>query len=207
MVMTRRDFGKSAGTGLLLLATAGSSSMLVGCGTSSSSIFNEIAAWEPIGKSAVQGIITLLEGVGLIAPGMPLLISAILAGFDELIADVKAYQAMNPPPANALDRIVAVFNLIVGNFQDMLAQLMVSVNPIIATVIGLAQVILGTIAGFLANLPKAARLSGVFSVGREAVTYSAQLRSRKQFKHDFNSIAVAGGHPEIQLHVGFWEHF
>jgi hypothetical protein len=207
MEMTRRMFTKQTGAGILVLAAGGAAIALEGC--SVSNVFTDVVNWEPVGKAAVQGIITLLQGAGLVSPGIGLLIPVILAGFDELLVDVKTYQALNPPPAGALAKIVVVFNLIVSNFQDMLAQLNVTANPIITTVVGLAQIIIGTIAGFIGKLPTAAGkvLGNTFKVGGQMIAYVPQARTRRAFKKDFNRVAVAGGHPEIQLHVTFFEHF
>src|ERR1035437_9133292 len=172
MEMTRRMFTKGAGTGLLVLATGGPALFTEGC--TAASVFTDIVNWAPVGKAAVQGIITLLQGAGIVSPGIGLLIPVILTGFDDLLADVKIYQSLNPPPAGALAKIVEIFHLIVTNFQSMLAQLQINGGPIVSVVIGLAQVILSTIAGFLQKLPAAAKfLTGEFKVGNRVVTYTA----------------------------------
>jgi hypothetical protein len=201
MNMTRRDFGKSTGIGLLGLAVGGSL-LTEGCGN----IFSEILAWVPVGKAAFQGIINLLEGAGLVNPAINALVTTILAGFDDLVADIKAYQAIQPPPAGALAKIQEVFSLIVNNFQSLLSQ--VAANPIATLIIGLAQIILSTIAGFMGQLPATAKtlqLTGTFRVGRETVSYTAKARTRRQFKKDWNHVAEAGGHKEIDLPLTFWE--
>lgn len=200
MNMTRRDFGKRTGAGLLTLAV-GSTFTLSGC-----NVFTDIENWIPVGRSAFQGIVTLLTGAGLLSPPIAMLVPLILAGFDDILADVKAYRATQPPPAGLLAKIEEVFNLLVGNFQSLLSQ--VAANPIAALVIGLAQIILSTIAGFLGQLPAATsslQRSRTFRVGSHTVAITPQQRSIRQFKRDYNAAAAAGGHPEIELHVSLLE--
>ena len=72
--------------------------------------------------------------------------------------------------------------------------------------IGLAQIILSTIAGLVGRLPVSSQmLSGTFTVGQQTVSYVPKQRTRGRFKKDYNSVAVSGGHPEIQLHLTIWE--
>jgi hypothetical protein len=118
---------------------------------------------------------------------------------------VKLYQAMNPPPAGALAKIQAVFNLIVANFESLLSQ--VAQNPIVSVVIGLAQIILSTIAGFMGQLPATPgkTLSVTFRVANENASFTPKARSRRQFKKDWNAVAAAGGHSEVKLPETLWE--
>ena len=204
MEMTRRGFVVRTSSGIAAIAASGA---LTGC--SAGNVFTDIENWIPVGVSAIQGIVSLLNGSGLITPPMQVLVTAILTGFDDLLADVKTYEALNPPPTGALAKIEEVFSLIVGNIQMLLAQVGGN-SPVIATVIGLAQVILSTIAGFLGDLPvttKSLRLSGTFQVGSQNVTYKTEHRTIRKFKRDYNAVANAGGHPEIDLHLSLLEHF
>jgi len=204
MDFTRRDFTKGMGTtALFLLATGGTALTMTGC-----NVFTDIENWVPVGTAAFNSIVVLLETAGLINPAMAPVIAAIRLGFTEILADVKAYLAIQPPPVGALAKIQAVFGLIVSNFQDMLSQLQIATGPILTLVISLAQVILSTIAGFLGQLPVAASvLTGTLKVGKETVAYTAQKRSVRQFKKDWNSKVKAGNHPEMALSLSFMEHF
>ena len=198
--MNRREFGAGA-----LAVTVSGPFLLTGC--SASTVFTDIEHWIPVGIAAVQGIVSLLNGAGLITPPMQVLVAAILTGFDDLLADVKAYEALNPPPVGALAKIEEVFSLIVGNIQSLLAQVGGN-SPVIATIIGLAQVILSTIAGFLGELPvttRSLRMSGTFQVGSQNVTFKAERRTIRKFKRDYNHVAEAGGHREIDLHLSLLE--
>jgi hypothetical protein len=199
MNLTRRDFGKYAGLGIMTLTAGALSITMDGC-----NVFQDIENWIPVGEAAFQGIVNLLEGAGLITPAINPLVTTIIAAFNDLLADIKAYQAITPPPAGLLAKIEAVFNLIVSNFQSLLAQ--IASNPIATLIIGLAQIILSTIAGFLGELPLSSQiLSGTFRAGGQSVTYTAQKRTVARFKKDYNSVATAAGHPEIKLHVSLWE--
>jgi hypothetical protein len=207
MNLTRRDFGKYAGGAALVLASSAAIN-LEGC--TSASVFTDIENWVPVGLQAFQGIVSLLEGVGLINPVISPLIAAIIAGFDDVLADVKAYQAIVPPPAGMLAKIEEVFSLIVSNFQSMLSQLQISGGTLVNVIIGLAQVIISTITGLVGKLPASSSVritSGSFKVGRDTVSYVPMARTRRQFKKDYNKIAAAGGHPEIELKLTLWEHF
>jgi hypothetical protein len=199
-------FTKHAGTGLLVLAS-GVSLTLEGC-----NLAQNIENWAPVGQSAFDGIISLLQGVGLVSPAISLLIPVIDTAFTDLIADAKAYGSVNPPPAGTLAKLEEVFNLIVGNLQSLFAQLQVT-NPIINVVLSLGKIIFETIAGFIKQLPAAvqsrmqAKLNGQFKVGVLTVPFTPVHRTVRQFKKAFNSAAKAAGHPEIELKLGLFEHF
>lgn len=204
MDLTRRNFTKGMGTTALFLAVTGGAALTMsGC-----NVFADIEAWVPVGTAAFNSIIILLETAGLINPAMLPVIAAIRLGFTDILADVKAYQNIQPPPVGALAKIEAVFGLLVGNFQGMLAQLQVTGGPVVTLVISLAQVILSTIAGFLGQLPVSkSLLTGTFKVGAETISYTAKHRNVRQFKKDWNTKAVAGNHPELKFQLSFMEHF
>jgi hypothetical protein len=203
--ITRRDFGKYASAGLLALGTLDLSSC------SASDVFTDIENWIPVGLSAFQGIVSILQGAGLVAPQAVPLIAAVITGLDDVLADVKAYEAIVPPPANALAKIQAALSLVVQNIQAMLAQLNVNGGTVLNVVEGLAEIILSTIAGFLNELPSTGKasttLSNTFRVGRDVVSYTPQVRTRGRFKKDYNRVAVANGYPGIQLKLTPLERF
>jgi hypothetical protein len=169
-------------------------------------VFTEIEAWVPVGEASFQGIVDLLETTGLVTPAINPLVTTIIAAFNDLLAAVKQYEAIQPPPTGLLARIQGFFEIIVSNFQTLLSQ--ISSSPILSLVIGLAQIILSTIAGFLQELPvSSSLLTGTFRIGGQQVTYTAQKRTVGQFKKSYNRAAEAGGHSEIDLRLSFWEHF
>lgn len=170
-------------------------------------VFDDIENWIPVGEAAFEGIITLLKGAGLVDPIITGLVGTILTSFNDLLAAVKAYEAINPPPVGALAKIQAIFSLIISNFENLLGQ--ISSNPIVSTVIGLAQIILSTIAGFVNKLPanSSVTLSNTFKVSNQTVSYIPQYRTIGAFKKAYNKVALAEGHPEIELKLTLAEHF
>jgi hypothetical protein len=195
MQMTRRRFTNS----LFLLTVAFSAPFtMVGCG-----VFNDILTWVPIGISALNGIIVVLGP--LVPPGAATIITLIKAAFADLVATVQEYQNDSNPAdkMNLIAKIRTILGDIVTNFQSFLDQLNVGNNPIEAIVIGLANVILGAIAGFMGQLPvvpgtKAAPRT--FSLGGKPMPVVAKYyKSAKSFKADYNQIAETYHHPEIDL--------
>jgi len=189
------------------------SAFLVGCASSStSSILEDIEKWIPVGEDAVNGIISLLQGAGLITPPIQLIITAIETGFSDLATDIQSYENLNPPPTTVPAKIDAVLSLLIQNIQALLSQANIG-GPLVVIIGGLAQVILSTIAGFLnkvttvAQLRSAKLLTGQLKIGKTTVSYVPQARTIGRFKKDYNAVAKANGHPEIELKLSFWERF
>lgn len=195
MQFTRRMFGKMASF-LLLGLTAGASAFLAGCG-----VFADIEAWVPIGVAAVNGIVTVLGA--LLPPGAVAIIALVKAGFADLTATITEYQNDTNPADKATweAKIATILNDIASNFQSLLASLNLGSNPIEAVVLGLAQVFLAAIAGFLGQLPATSKtLTMSAHVGTRTITIVPKFyKKASDFKHDYNAVAVADGHPEIVI--------
>jgi hypothetical protein len=203
MQMTRRMFTKQAGTGLLVLAT--------GCLTMDGCSFaQDILAWAPLGLAAFNAVITMLETFGIITadPALVIIVAAVRTGFADLVQDVKLYEAIKPPPSGALAEISAVLTLIAGNIKDLFATIQTSFAPVINLIIGLVQLILGTIAGFVNTIGPQPGMtlttatmanSFKFSVNRQTVNYVPLKMSPAKFKHDWNAICTSQGHKEMFL--------
>jgi hypothetical protein len=160
--------------------------------------------WIPVGLQAFNAIISLLEGAGALAltAGSPItaLVAVISASFAQLKSDIIAYQAINPPPASALAKIEATLGIIVTNFQSFLASLNVNDSKLAALVVGLAQIILSTIAGFQSQLTPGVTVVGSSArLGAGVFKITPEKRSIRSFKHDWNALVVANGHSEISL--------
>ncbi len=199
MNMTRRDFGLSLGVGALA-----SGFILEGCGANSATVFAQIEAWVAVGEKAFAGIVTLLGP--FLPPGAQALIALVNAAFTTLLAAVQEY--LNSPAAGQpaiLPKIEAALQAIADNIQMFLTALNITGNPIVAVVIGLAQLILATIAGFLNALPVAAggaktyRVRSVVTVGGVSAQVIPKRRSLSSFRGAYNSIAESNGHSEIDL--------
>jgi hypothetical protein len=196
--MGRREFGKLSGWAIFLMAI-GASVFETGCG-----IMDTILAWVPVGLNAFSGILTVLSGAGIvIGPGPAAIITLIKAGFSDVTLAIQQYEAIKPPPAGALAKIDAVLNLLVQNFQNFLTSINIQNSAVATLVIGLAEVILTTISGFVAALPastpmpltKVGLARQVRIGGHTLNTTPVKNPSIHQFKKDWNK--AAGTHSEI----------
>jgi hypothetical protein len=201
--MSRREFGKLMGMGTLVLSI-GASVFTAGC-----SIVSDIANWGPLGLTAFNTIITLLETAGFIPAAA--IVAVVRAAFAQLIADCKQYEAIQPPPVGLLAEIRAAFVIIVSNFQNILSSLAAPIGPFLTLIVGLAQVVFDTIAGFESQLGPApagqALVPGRVQVGQRTIQVTPTLRSRRAFKHVWNSVCAASGYPNAEMPVSFWERF
>src|SRR5579872_269440 len=198
----RRIFIGHLGKGAAALALAGALE-LEGC-----SVFTDILNWIPVGQAAVNGIVAILQPAGLINPAAAAIIVTINAALTQLEADVKAYQAITPPPAGALAQIEAALGILITHFQDFLAAIDIPNSPLLSTVVVLVQVVLSTIAAFANRLPavaKTAMAGRTFRIGPKVYSYTPKARSVRAFKKDWTRAAAAGGHPEIEMKLSFFE--
>ena len=199
MNITRRSFGKLTSGSLLALAT-GTSITLTGC-----NVFSDILSWIPVGITAINGILTVLGT--LVPPGALFIISQVKSGFADLAAAVREYQADTNPAdkSTLLEKIRTLLLDIVTNFQGFLNQLNLGTNTIVNIVIGLAQVVLSALMGFLGQLPTAPATSKriapvTFNVGgKQNVIVPHFYKTIQEFKSAYNSVATADGHPELNI--------
>jgi len=206
--MNRRQFCGHLTTGGLVLATGGTIFVLEGC--TSSTVFSDILNWVPVGEDALNGIIKLLTGAGAVNPAAAAIVVTTEAAFSQLEADIKIYQSITPPPSGVEQEITDGLGILVSNFQAFLSAINVSDSTLLTTIAGLVEVVLSTVAGFEALLPAAvaAKLANRnFRIGSRNYTYTAQHRTKRSFKRAYNSVAKAGGHPEIEIPLTLLEHF
>lgn len=195
MQITRRAFGKA--TSFVLLGfTAIFSSFLAGCG-----FVTDIEVWIPVAIVAINGIVTVVGT--LMPPGALTFITLVKASLSDLDATVTQYANDTNPADKATweAKISTILNDIASNFQSFLTALNLGDNPIVNIVIGLANVLLAAIAGFLGQLPATSKsLSMSLRVGSKTMTVVPKFyKNVKDFKHDYNAVAIADGHPEIQI--------
>jgi hypothetical protein len=196
MQISRRNCSKLWGSAVLFLA-AGVSPFMAGCG-----IFSDILAWTSVAGVAIDGIVTALGS--FMPPGGALIVVAIKAVLTDLAGAVTEYQNDTNPAdkATLLAKIRTLLSDISANFQSFLALINLGNNPIVAVVLGLAQVILAAIAGFLGQLPTTGTkmLSGAVTVNGKTVAVVPKYYKRvADFRKDYDAVAVANGHPEIQI--------
>jgi hypothetical protein len=188
--MNRRTFTARISSLVLFLAAGGSSLLISGC-----NVFSDILSWVPVGEAALNSILTVLTGNGVvISPAVQAIISLIEAGFAALTAAVKEYQSATPPPAGALAKVEEAFKAIVDNFTTFLEALNVS-GGLLSIITGLAQVVLSTIAAFMNRLPPSMtmkvtrdKLAGPVKVSSTTVTIIAKERNAAAFKKDFDAV-------------------
>lgn len=194
MLQTRREFAGhlvAGAAGIGALCTLGE---LEGC--SASSVFTDIANWEPVAKQAVQSIVTILGANGYpISPAASAVVAMIEASLDQVLADVKIYQSITPPPVGSLAKIEAALGVVAANYQQFLQTIQVSNSPLLSTVIALAQVALSTITAFEQQLPPSptpalARITS-FTISGQTVGISPKMRTRRAFKKDHNHVLDA----------------
>ena len=187
--MNRRTFTSRISAGLLLLAASGMSLFMAGC-----NVFADILSWVPVGEAALNSILAVLTGNGVIVtPVIQSVVSLIEAGFTALTAAVKEYQSTTPPPTGALSKVETAFKDIVDNFSTFLSSLSVS-GSLLGIITGLAQVVLSTIAAFVNRLPASTamksvsvRLSSV-KVGETVIVVTPKARTASSFKRDYDAI-------------------
>jgi hypothetical protein len=195
--MNRRNFiGK---TGLLVVGLRITGASAVGFWTAGCNVFTDVLNWVPVGEAAVNSILAVLTGNGvLISPALQSIIGLIEAGFAGLSGAIKEYQSTTPPPAGSLAKIETFFKDVVDNFKTFLASLKVNAG-LLGIVVGLAQIVLSTIAAFMNRLPAASSLRRRLTLNDVHVADSGYYlvvvpkeRTRRAFKKDFNHVLDAG---------------
>lgn len=207
--MNRREFGKLSGIGAFLLAT-GASILTTGCNA-----LSDLLNWIPVGLQAVTSILNLLNGAGIsLPPAVLTVVELIQVGLGDLKLAIVEYQSTTPPPAGALQKIDTFLAALVSNIGNILSQLPTAPNNVITLVIGLFELLLTTIQGFIASVPVAASLTKTravfakpFMVRGQAVSLTPRTNlSRRAFIHSFNALTTAGGHKEANLPESLVQH-
>jgi hypothetical protein len=206
MVVTRREFNKYAGKGILLGAVTVSLAM-EGC-----SVAQDILDWEPFALLAFNNLVTMLETFGVLTadPALVLIVGAVRIGLNDLYQDAKLYLAIKPPPQGALQEIQAVLTLVAGNIKALFATIHTAFGSIVDLIIGLVQLILGAISGFLnrigSKIGSVAGAKGItladsfkFTASGQTVSYLPLDISLGQFRSRWNKICASQGHFEMYI--------
>jgi len=192
--VNRRTFASRIGSFALLAFAGGFSLSLTGC-----SVFTNILNWIPVGLSAIDSIVALLGP--LVPPGATAILTIVKAAFADLSAAISQYNADTNPAdkATLLAKIKTVLKDIADNFQSFLNALNLGNNPLVAIVIGLANIILSAIMGFMGQLP-AVPTTKTVKVGSQTQPIVPKVyKSPADFKKAFNSVCVTLNHPEAEL--------
>jgi hypothetical protein len=211
--MERRSFLSRTVLAVAVLFSGGLS--LVGC--TASSVMQDLFNWIPVGLSAVNSVLTLLSGAGiLLGPGVLVTIAMIQTGLTDLKLAIAQYQSTTPPPVGSLAKIDTFLSDLVSNLGNVLNQLPSGPANIVTLVAGLGELVLTTIQGFMVKIPAVAASlpktqatlgHGMMISGQAAIPLTPRKDlTRRGFIHDFNKQAVAGGHPEAKLHESLIQH-
>jgi hypothetical protein len=192
MTISRREFGRLAGAVTLVLASAASIE-LSGC-----NVWTDIETWVPVGIAAFESVVTLVAP--LASPAVTAIAETVKAGFAALAAAVNQYiSAPASQKTTFLAKVQLIFEDIATNLQGFLNAVNVGTsNPIIKIVLGLVNIILSTIAGFVSQIGPATA-SRVLRLAGQSTTVTPVNRTKKSFKRDFNAACVAAGHPEAEI--------
>lgn len=186
----------------------GGAALMSGC-----DVVADIKHWVPVGIDAFNGLLNFLEGNGIIQVAAGGAISAavalVQAALNQILADIDAYDKLVPKPQGALGKITASLKILSTNFQAFLASLNINDAHLLSIVTGIADLFLSTIAGFEALIPGlssgALVTNRTYTVAGKSATLVPKQRPVRVFKKDFNKLVVAGGHPEMKLHISFFE--
>lgn len=197
-MMDRRQFTSRI---VLILAALSAPFSMAGCG-----IFSDISAWIPTAIIAINGIVSLLGA--LVPSGAMAIVVLIDAALNSLKATIDEYNADTNPAdkATLLAKIRTILTDISTNFQSFLNALNIGNNPIVTIVIGLANIVLSAIAGFLNALPVAAGAgtqvkSASYTLGGKTWPIIPKLyKSVAAFKSDWNEVCKVNNHPETEIH-------
>ena len=180
----------------VLLVLGGALPFLVGCG-----IFSDILAWTNVAGVALDGIVAALGNY--MPPGGGQIIQLIKAFLQDLAGAVTEYQNDTNPAdkATLLAKIRTLLSDIATNFESFLAQINLGTNPIVNVVLGLAQVILAAIMGFLGQLPGAPRIPAMIRLSGETLQVTPKYyKYVSDFKADYNAVCILYTRPELEIH-------
>lgn len=181
-MQTRREFGKILVGAVPTVALAGGLSMTT-MGLSCGSIFTDIEAYVPVGLEAFSEVISLIspaEGAALAG-----IITIVKASFADLASIVSSYN--NAPAADKatwLGKITTAINAVISNLQQFWSDVKLPAGSLVATIEGVLQIILSTLAAFLPLI------GGAMIASPKKLEKTVQItpvkRTQKQFKAAIN---------------------
>jgi hypothetical protein len=188
--MNRRAFNR-----MLLLGMAAIAMPMTGC-----DIVADLIDYIPWIVRALNSIQSILGS--FMPPPAGAILSIILGALADLQASLVQYQADSIPAdkASLLAKIKTFLRDIGSNFQLFLDNLG-PLGTIPTVIIGIIQVVLSTLGWFSGNLPQSAVVAAMpmpmtLRATNQILYVTPQKRSLKQFKSDFNSVVILGGHSE-----------
>jgi methionyl-tRNA synthetase len=181
MIVTRRQFGQTGLTAVLMAAVASSLSLITGCSTQT--IAQAIIA-------SFASVLKLLQSAGILTN--PTLAAAAEAALNAFSNAYNAYEAAKG--AGTLAALEAAAQSALNSIQAFLTATNIG-GPIAAVVLALLQIILSTLTSFL---PATAQKVRVQLEGK-LVEVAPVSRTRAQFVNDFNAACAQYGHKEAEI--------
>jgi hypothetical protein len=204
-MITRRSFVQKI-SGAALMLWAGTLSVL----TTGCSAITDIIHWIPVALVALNSIQNLLGPI--LSPVINSTLTPIKTAFSDLLAAAQAYNSDTNPADKAtnLAKIQTFLNNITTSFQNLITS--IPGGAIASLVLGLVQIILSTIAGFVNELPTtpapAVTMSRMLSINGQSIPIIAVKNpTNRGFKKSWNAAVESGGHPEMKMSLSFGEHF
>jgi hypothetical protein len=183
--MNRRKFATSIMKWAMVALFVPVTFMTQGCNA-----VTDLENWIPVALTAVSQIVKLL---GPVVPApVAAAIAVIQSAFAALLTVLQNYKKGASVLADIQNAIAAVE----AAFQSFFATLGVP-SGLLATIEGLAQIILSTIAAFANSIGGAP--PAMVAINGKAVPVSPKRRDVKQFKSAWNAQCVASGHPEASI--------
>jgi hypothetical protein len=192
-MITRREFGKRTGLGLLMTAL-GAPLLSTGC-----NIVADLIAYIPWITRALNAITSIL-GSFIPAPAA-VIINVIVTALADLQAALVEYQSdpVAADKAGLLAKIETFLRDISTNFQSFLDALAVN-GPIAAVILGIIQVVLSTLSWFAGKFatttgrPMLAMAKPMsLRAQNQYIFITPTQRSLSKVKSDFNAVVYANG--------------
>lgn len=200
--MNRRKFFGFGAMGALALTTLSNTACFL-----SQNVYQSILAYVAVGLQAVQSVVDLLSGSGVIQVGtgtaIDTIINLIKVAFADLQTAVTNY--INAPAANKstlLGEISTALATVEAYIQQFWNDLSIPDAKLASLVQGLLGIILSTLAAFATQLPAPASTPAIEKAAKLAkqIPVTPVKRNTKQFKSDWNAALAAAGQSQYEIH-------
>jgi hypothetical protein len=196
MEMTRRQFSLSS-LGMFLLAAA-SSAWTFGCNT-----LDNIVKWLGVGTQALNSVVGLLTGAGIIntveGAAISLVLKLIKAGFADVQAAVDEYDRADPASKLTLKgKISTALQALTDQIQKFWNDLSIPNSQLAGLIQGILGVILTAIAGFMTQLPTPVTPSTSMQLSRR-ISVTPRKMNAQQFVSEINTLLNQAGQSQFSI--------
>lgn len=187
-MLTRRQFGKTAGYGALGVGI-GMTTMGLSCDT----VFQDIQNYVPIGIAAFNEILTLISPTE--ATSLAPIVATVKASFADLSVAINQYiQAPSTDKASLEGKIVTAINAVINNLNQFWADANLPNSQAAQTIVGVLQIVLSTLAAFLPKVGGAVSLKKTFAKQIPILPRDMKALKSKQVKADINVMFSSHGY-------------